>query len=87
MAVVQIQMNKPEQVKGLALFNLGFRPFFLGAAVFAVLSIVSWIAVYTSYSTIQISNIIPSQWHAHEMLYGYGMAVVAGFLLTAFWKN
>ena len=83
MAVVQIQMNKPEQVKGLALFNLGFRPFFLGAAVFAVLSILSWIAVYTSYSTIQISNIIPSQWHAHEMLYGYGMAVVAGFLLTA----
>ena len=76
-------MNKPEQVKSLALFNLGFRPFFLGAAVFAVLSIASWLAVYTSYSTIQISNIIPSQWHAHEMLYGYGMAVVAGFLLTA----
>ena len=83
MAVVQIQMNKPAQVKGLALFNLGFRPFFLGAAVFAILSIISWIAVYTSYSQIQISNIVPSQWHAHEMLYGYGMAVVAGFLLTA----
>ncbi len=83
MAVVQIQMNKPTQVKGLALFNLGFRPFFLGAAVFAILSVVSWIAVYTSNSTITISNIIPSQWHAHEMLYGYGMAVVAGFLLTA----
>ncbi len=83
MAVVQIQMKKPTQVKGLALFNLGFRPFFLGAAVFAILSIVSWIAVYTSNSTITISNIIPSQWHAHEMLYGYGMAVVAGFLLTA----
>ena len=83
MAVVQIQMNKPEQVKGFALFNLGFRPFFLGAAIFAVLSMISWIAVYTSHSTVQISNIIPSQWHAHEMLYGYGMAVVAGFLLTA----
>ncbi len=83
MAVVQIQMNKPAQVRGLALFNLGFRPFFLGAAVFAILSIISWIAVYTSNSTITISNIIPSQWHAHEMLYGYGMAVVAGFLLTA----
>ncbi len=83
MAVVQIEMNKSKQVIGLALFNLGFRPFFLGAAIFAVLSIVSWIAVYTSHSVIQISNIIPSQWHAHEMLYGYGMAVVAGFLLTA----
>jgi len=83
MAVVQIEMNKSKQGKGLALFNLGFRPFFLGAAIFAVLSIASWIAVYTSHSVIQISNIIPSQWHAHEMLYGYGMAVVAGFLLTA----
>jgi uncharacterized protein involved in response to NO len=83
MAVVKIEMNKPEQVKSFALFNLGFRPFFLGAAIFAVLSIISWIAVYNGYSTVQISNIIPSQWHAHEMLYGYGMAVVAGFLLTA----
>lgn len=83
MAVVQIQMNKPEQAKHLALFNLGFRPFFLGAAIFAVLSIASWIAIYTSHNHIQISGILPSQWHAHEMLYGYGIAVVAGFLLTA----
>lgn len=83
MAVVQIQMNKPEQVKSFALFNLGFRPFFLGAAIFAVLSIASWLAIYTAHSVIQINGILPSQWHAHEMLYGYGMAVVAGFLLTA----
>jgi len=83
MAVVQIQMNKPEQVKSFALFNLGFRPFFLGAAIFAVLSIASWLAIYTAHSVVQINGILPSQWHAHEMLYGYGMAVVAGFLLTA----
>lgn len=83
MAVVQIQMNKPGQVKGFALFNLGFRPFFLGAAVFAVLSIASWVAAYTSHGALEITGILPSQWHAHEMLYGYGMAVVAGFLLTA----
>jgi len=83
MAVVQIQMNKPSQTKGLALFNLGFRPFFLGAAIFAVLSIASWVAVFTSHSFVQVSGINPSQWHAHEMLYGYGIAVIAGFLLTA----
>lgn len=83
MAVVQIEINKPGQGTRIALFNLGFRPFFLGAAVFAMLSMMSWIAVYTSYATVPISNIIPSQWHAHEMLYGYGLAVVAGFLLTA----
>ena len=83
MAVVQIQMNKPAQVKSFALFNLGFRPFFLGAAIFAVLSIAGWVAVYTAHSVVQINGILPSQWHSHEMLYGYGMAVVAGFLLTA----
>jgi len=83
MAVVQIQMNKPAQAKRLALFNLGFRPFFLGAGVFAVLSIVWWMLIFTSHSNVQISHITPSQWHAHEMLYGYGMAVIAGFLLTA----
>ena len=83
MAVVQIQMSKPNQEKGLALFNLGFRPFFLGAGIFAVLSIAWWMSIYTSHSFVQIAYITPSQWHAHEMLYGYGLAVVAGFLLTA----
>lgn len=83
MAVVQIQMNKSHQAKGPALFNLGFRPFFLGAGVFAVLSIAWWMSIYTFHGIVQISHISPSQWHAHEMLYGYGLAVVAGFLLTA----
>ena len=82
---MQIQINKPNQenAKKFALFNLGFRPFFLGASIFAVISIASWILVYFSYFSISIENITISQWHAHEMLYGYGMAVVAGFLLTA----
>lgn len=82
---MQIQNNKlnQESAKKFALFNLGFRPFFLGAGIFAVISIASWILVYFSYLSINIENITISQWHAHEMLYGYGMAVVAGFLLTA----
>lgn len=83
MAVVQIQTNKPHQVQGFALFNLGFRPFFLGAGIFAVVSIIWWMLIYSSHSAVQISRISISQWHAHEMLYGYGLAVVAGFLLTA----
>jgi len=82
---MQIQINEPNQddAKRCALFNLGFRPFFLGASIFAVVSIASWMLVYFSYFTISVTNITASQWHAHEMLYGYGMAVVAGFLLTA----
>lgn len=78
-----IMLSKQTDVKRLALFNLGFRPFFLGASLFAIISIASWMLVYFSYVTIAIENISVSQWHAHEMLYGYSMAVVAGFLLTA----
>lgn len=80
-----IQINKPNQesVKQLALFNLGFRPFFLGASIFAVISMATWMLAYFSYFSVSVENISISQWHAHEMLYGYGLAVVAGFLLTA----
>jgi len=85
MALVQIQINKPNHstAKKIALFNLGFRPFFLGAGIFAVVSIALWISVYFFHGSASITHITISQWHAHEMLYGYGMAVVAGFLLTA----
>ena len=83
MAVVQIQMRKTSPVKGCALFNLGFRPFFLGAGIFAIVSIVWWMLVYSGHGSVQIQSITNPQWHAHEMLYGYSLAVVAGFLLTA----
>ncbi len=81
--LIQIKKTNQENAKKLALFNLGFRPFFLGASVFAILSIAFWMLVYFSYLSVSIANISISQWHAHEMLYGYSMAVVAGFLLTA----
>lgn len=68
---------------GPALLNLGFRPFFLGAAVFSVLTIVAWTLAYTLAAPIPISTVSPFQWHAHEMIYGYSLAVIAGFLLTA----
>jgi len=79
------QLNKSNQTKPkqFALFNLGFRPFFLGSSIFAVVSITLWMLVYFSNGLVNIEHITASQWHAHEMLYGYGMAVVAGFLLTA----
>ncbi|MDP2152289.1 MAG: NnrS family protein [Methylotenera sp.] len=83
MAIVQIQMHQSNSTKGCALFNLGFRPFFLGAGIFAIVSIVWWMLIYSSHSFVQIHSITSAQWHAHEMLYGYSLAVVAGFLLTA----
>lgn len=69
--------------KQFALFNLGFRPFFLLAAGFAVLSIGLWVWKYVTSSAPSLNTVTGSQWHAHEMLYGFAFAVIAGFLLTA----
>lgn len=66
-----------------ALLNLGFRPFFMGAAIFAVISMAFWMAVYSFHMPLPIAGISLFQWHAHAMIYGFSMAVVAGFLLTA----
>lgn len=68
---------------GWPIFRLGFRPFFLAATVFAVISMAIWMANYVFAVDFDFSGIPPHLWHAHEMIFGYAMAVVAGFLLTA----
>jgi uncharacterized protein involved in response to NO len=65
-----------------ALFALGFRPFFLGAGILAVVFIALWLALYRGYLPL-VLFVSPAQWHAHEMLFGFAGAVIAGFLLTA----
>lgn len=67
----------------LALFSLSFRPFFLSAGIFAVMSISFWTLIYLFNYELPLTGMSTTQWHAHEMVYGYGMAVLAGFLLTA----
>ena len=62
---------------------LGFRPFFLGAGGFAVAAMALWYRVFTLGRALPAAGLRPITWHAHEMLFGYAMAVVAGFLLTA----
>jgi uncharacterized protein involved in response to NO len=69
-----------------ALWLRGFRPFFLGASVFAILAMVNWLLVYRFGLQLDLAGLSIFQWHAHEMLYGYAMAVIAGFLLTAAWN-
>jgi uncharacterized protein involved in response to NO len=66
-----------------ALFNLGFRPFFLGASIFSVVSVLLWMGVFVFQLPLQFKEINMTQWHAHEMVYGYSLAVISGFLLTA----
>ncbi len=67
---------------GPALFSYGFRPFFLGGAVWSVACIVLWVPQLTGDLSLRTAY-PPLDWHIHEMLYGYVAAVIAGFLLTA----
>lgn len=67
---------------GPAILSYGFRPFFLGAGLFAIVAMASWIGALTagwdvggSYGALN--------WHAHEMLFGYTSAALAGYMLTA----
>jgi uncharacterized protein involved in response to NO len=66
-----------------AIFNLGFRAFFSGASVLAIASISMWVLYLNNSISVELLTISPLQWHSHEMLYGYAMAVIAGFLLTS----
>jgi uncharacterized protein involved in response to NO len=66
-----------------AVLNLGFRPFFAGAAVFSLVSVLIWLGVYVLGWSWHMPGLPAATWHAHEMIFGYGMAVIAGFLLTA----
>ncbi len=77
-----IELQQPRGAK-FALFELGFRPFFSAAGLFAVVSVLVWMALYVFAAHLPMATIAPMYWHAHEMIYGYVMAVVAGFLLTA----
>ena len=67
---------------GPQILSYGFRPFFLGAALYAAFAMVAWIGALSGGWTIP-SAFGPVEWHAHEFLWGYLSAVVAGFMLTA----
>ena len=58
---------------------LAFRPFFSGAIVMAILAMIAWMGVYLFHLPVDVSGISIFQWHAHEMIFGYSMAVIAGF--------
>jgi uncharacterized protein involved in response to NO len=75
-------MAKKADYTGPALFSYGFRPFFLGAAVFALVAVPLWMLTYTGRLTLG-GPFAPLDWHIHEMLFGYTSAVIAGFLFTA----
>src|SRR5262245_47776627 len=78
-----IHLVEPQCTPGRwAILALGFRPFFLLAALFAATAAPTWILIYQGLLD-PVSYLAPTVWHAHEMIFGFAIAVVAGFLLTA----
>lgn len=57
--------------------------FFLCAGVYSVVIVGLWSLVYFGWLSLPATGLNPFQWHAHEMVFGYSLAVIAGFLLTA----
>lgn len=67
---------------GPAILSAGFRPFFLGASLWAAAAIPLWLALYAE--GFDVPTLLPPLvWHVHEMVFGFAAATVAGFLLTA----
>jgi len=66
----------------MSFFQLGFRPFYTVAAIFAVVALVVWLRAFAGFSGtgVYLHSMV---WHSHEMLFGFSAAVIAGFLFTA----
>lgn len=67
---------------GPTLLKEGFRPFFLGAGLWAAVALTLWLLQFQG--TLELPTLMaPMSWHIHEMLYGFVGATLGGFLLTA----
>lgn len=81
---MSVDFQSPSRTRELptAFLRTGFRPFFFGAALHACFALVVWIGTLHG-APILRTRFTGSDWHSHEMVFGYTLAVVAGFLLTA----
>ena len=68
--------------KGMPFLRLGFRPFYVGGALLAALIVPLWVAMFLGQLPL-MPAVPPLLWHAHEMLFGFAVAIIVGFLLTA----
>ncbi len=81
-AATKTSNSAPRAAAGPAILRQGFRLFFLAAGVWAAGVVAFWLAIIAG-EVMLPSAFDPITWHAHEMLFGYLAAVIAGFLLTA----
>lgn len=73
---------RAEAARSIALLQAGFRPFFLLAGVWAAVAVGLWIPAFIGVISLPTA-FDPLTWHLHEAIYGFAVAAVAGFLLTA----
>jgi uncharacterized protein involved in response to NO len=78
--VTAVPRHRPQP--GLALLSAGFRPFFLLSALWSAFAIPAWLISFAGQGALP-SALPPLVWHVHEMVFGFGAATLAGFLLTA----
>ena len=71
------------RLAALPLFMCGFRPFFLATALYSVLVVLAWTGFLGIGLPLPAVAGGPFVWHAHELMFGFGLAAVAGFVLTA----
>lgn len=74
--------DKSKEEKITPLLRLGFRPFFLFGTLYSILSITIWVFAFQNGQP-EALRVPAVWWHVHEMLFGFAMAIVAGFVLTA----
>lgn len=65
------------------LWLVGFRPFFILACLAGMLLPLAWALIFGGYLPAPDSRFDAIRWHAHEMFFGFGWAVLGGFLLTS----
>jgi len=71
-----------DKPKGWPFLRLGFRPFYVASALTAALWAPLWVALFLG--AVTVTPAVPALWwHAHEMLFGFAIAVIIGFLMTA----
>lgn len=77
-----LALRKKRMAEAHPFLRGGFRPFFFGAASWAVIAITLWLCVLSGAINLP-TRFEPVAWHRHEMLFGFVGAAITGFLLTA----
>ena len=83
LTIQESQARRERPMTGFGLWRLGFRPFYLGCALLASVAMLLWLGILSGAWSLPERTLNPMTWHAHEMVFGFTLAIIAGFLLTA----